>query len=45
MPVTSCAMWSDDLRGNEVQIKLEFMTECDAQSVAMYFDDRGYGVS
>lgn len=27
-----------------MQVKLEFMTECDAQSGAMYFDDRGYGV-
>jgi len=24
--------------------KLEFMTECDAQSSAMYFDNRGYSV-
>lgn len=27
-----------------MKIKLEFITECDAQSGAMYFDDRGYGV-
>ena len=25
-------------------IKLEFITECDAQHGAMHFDDRGYGV-
>ena len=25
-------------------IKLEFITECDAQHGAMYFDDRGYSV-
>jgi hypothetical protein len=27
-----------------VQVKLEFITECDAQHGAMYFDDRGYSV-
>lgn len=27
-----------------MQVKLEFITECDAQHGAMYFDDRGYGV-
>ncbi len=27
-----------------MQVKLEFLTECDAQHGAMYFDDRGYGV-
>ena len=27
-----------------MQIKLEFITECDAQHGAMYFDDRGYNV-
>ena len=25
-------------------IKLEFLTDCDAQHGAMYFDDRGYSV-
>ncbi len=29
-------------RVNEVQLKLEFISECDAQHGAMYFDDRGY---
>ena len=27
-----------------MQVKLEFITECDAQHGAMYFDDRGYRV-
>ena len=27
-----------------MQVKLEFITECDAQHGAMYFDDRGYSV-
>lgn len=27
-----------------MQVKLEFITECDAQSGAMYFDERGYNV-
>jgi hypothetical protein len=27
-----------------VQVKLEFITECDAQHGAMYLDDRGYRV-
>lgn len=27
-----------------MQVKLEFITECDAQHGAMYFDDLGYGV-
>ena len=27
-----------------VKVKLEFITECDAQHGAMYFDDRGYSV-
>lgn len=27
-----------------MQVKIEFITECDAQHGAMYFDDRGYGV-
>ena len=27
-----------------MEIKLEFLTECDAQHGAMYFDDRGYRV-
>ena len=27
-----------------MQVKLEFLTECDAQHGAMYFDDRGYSV-
>ena len=27
-----------------MQVKLEFITECDAQHGAMYLDDRGYGV-
>lgn len=31
-------------RGPVVKIKLEFLTECDAQSGAMYFDDRSYSV-
>lgn len=25
-----------------MQVKLEFITECDAQHGAIYFDDRGY---
>lgn len=27
-----------------MQVKLEFLTGCDAQHGAMYFDDRGYSV-
>jgi hypothetical protein len=27
-----------------VQVKLEFLTECDAQHGAYYLQDRGYGV-
>ena len=27
-----------------MQVKLEFITECDAQHGAMYLDDRGYRV-
>ena len=27
-----------------MQVKLEFITECDAQHGAMYLDDRGYKV-
>lgn len=27
-----------------MQVKLEFITECDAQHGAMYFDDRGHKV-
>ena len=27
-----------------MQVKLEFITDCDAQRGAMYFDDRGYRV-
>ena len=27
-----------------MQVKLEFITDCDAQHGAMYFDDRGYRV-
>lgn len=27
-----------------MQVKLEFLTECDAQHGAMYFDDLGYSV-
>ena len=27
-----------------MQVKLEFITGCDAQHGAMYFDDRGYSV-
>ena len=27
-----------------MQVKLEFITECDAQHGATYFDDRGYSV-
>ena len=27
-----------------MQVKLEFITGCDAQHGAMYFDDRGYRV-
>ena len=27
-----------------MQVKLEFITECDAQHGAMYLVDRGYGV-
>ena len=27
-----------------MQVKLEFITDCDAQHGAMYFDDRGYSV-
>lgn len=27
-----------------MQVKLEFITECDAQHGAMYLDDRGCGV-
>ena len=27
-----------------MQVKLEFLTECDAQHGAMHFDDRGYSV-
>lgn len=27
-----------------MQVKLEFMTECDAQQAAYYLDDRGYDV-
>lgn len=27
-----------------MQVKLEFITECDARHGAMYFDDRGYSV-
>ena len=27
-----------------MQVKLEFITECDAQHGAMYFDDRCYSV-
>lgn len=30
--------------GPVVKIKLEFLTECDEQSGAMHFDDRGYSV-
>ena len=27
-----------------MQVKLEFITDCDVQHGAMYFDDRGYSV-
>ena len=27
-----------------MQVKLEFITDCDAQHGAMYFDDRGHSV-
>ena len=27
-----------------MQVKLEFLADCDAQHGAMYFDDRGYSV-
>lgn len=27
-----------------MQVKLEFITECDTHHGAMYFDDRGYSV-